>query len=525
MKANKLKKQKLGLGVISAMLCVMSCTFTTSTFADTVDNSISTTIENSVILNTQNNLFNSIQENLLIAQAKVFEENQNNYNCVINYPVTNNTLIDNEIEAFVISLKWSFHLSNSNRDIAVTYDNFNIDYKEFQIDDNYYTVVFNESRTNNEGAKIERIYIQNYNKETGKIATVDEILENNLEQEKIISLKETIVEYLKYHLYGGEGFISQNYEAYKPYLTTENIFNHLVFDSNSIKFYANPNVVLPNEDGVVDIEISIDYILNILGFDFFMAETEEIIEEVIEDEIEEIEIDPSNPMAGVSGIFLVDVNGEKVYKQGDIIDPDKPMVALTYDDGPSKIHTNRILDALEKHNTVATFFDIGKLIDAYPEIIQRQVALGCEIGNHTYYHDNYTKLSVSAIKADIEKTNNSYMNAVGYIPTLFRPPYGSTNATVRSSTGLAEILWSIDTKDWQSRDANKILDTIYKEGNLDGQVILMHGIYESTAKATEILIPYLLEKGYQVVNVTDLLEMKYGVTPSAGQSFGYNYFN
>lgn len=526
----KQKRQKLKNGIISALFCVMSCTFATPTFADTVDasidNIIETSIENSIETtdeSVQLNLFDAPQENLLYAIPRNSIQNINNYNYEVTYPETSNYLIDTEIQNFITNLQWSFRLSANSLNENISYTDYIINYEDFQIDDNYYTVVFYETKISNGGIEDKKNYIKNYNKETGKIANVDDILYKNLNEEKIYELKNTIVNYLNYHFYGGVGFTPANYVQYQNYLTVENISNHLVLDSNNIYFMASPNVVLPIENGAVNIEINIDYLSNILGEDFFSPEVEEI-EEIIE-EVEEVVYDELNPMAGLSGIFLMDVNGQQVYKQGDIIDPNKPMVALTYDDGPSKVHTNRILDAMEKHNTVATFFDLGKLIDAYPEIVQRQVALGCELGNHTYYHDNYANLSSAAIKADIAKANNAYMNAVGFTPTLFRPPYGSTNSNVRSSTGLAEILWSIDTRDWQTRDSSKILNTIYSAGDLDGQVILMHGIYESTAKATEILIPYLLEKGYQLVNVTDLIEMKYGVTPSAGQSFGYNYFN
>lgn len=264
-------------------------------------------------------------------------------------------------------------------------------------------------------------------------------------------------------------------------------------------------------------DMSIELLNDLLGEDFFLPEPEPEPEpEIIEE--------PKNPWEGTSGIFEVEIDGKIVLKQGDIIDPTKPMVALTYDDGPNPINTNRILDALEKHNVVATFFDIGSLIDRYPEVVQRQVALGCEIGNHSYNHADYGKLSASQIKADYAKTDQAYISAVGFAPTLFRPPYGSTNSTVQASVSAPVILWSIDTLDWKSRNTDSIMNIIYKQSNFNGQVILMHGIYESTARATEIMIPYLLGKGYQLVTTTDLIEMSLGRTTQAGQTFGYNSF-
>lgn len=524
MKFKKPKISKKNIGIASAMICLMASAFSTPTFAETIDNTLEITseIQYESVINEylQSNLFNMVQEDRIISTTGIFNENLSNYNCNMSYPITNNYSIDTQIQNFITNLKWSFRLTTYSHNENIINSNYDLVYEDFQIDDKYYTVVFTETKTSTtvvNSTENKKIYIKNYNKETGESVDTNEILNNNLEPEKVAIFKEAVVSYLKNYLYGEINNTNMmDYDLYKSYLTIDNVQNHLVFEDNEIKFYANSNEVLPEDRGIVNLNVNMDTLMDILGEDFFLPEVEEIIEEI--EEVENLD-----PLAG-SGIFLVDVDGTMVYKQGNEIDPNKPMVALTYDDGPNPIHTNRILNALEKHNVVATFFDIGRSIDAYPEVVQRQVALGCELGNHTYYHDNYTTLSAAAIRADIQKANNAYMNAVGFIPTLFRPPYGSTNSTVVANVSATEILWSIDTRDWQNRNSSAIMNKIYAESNLDGHVILMHGIYESTADATEIMIPYILEKGYQIVNVSDLLEFKYGVTPTAGKSYGYNFF-
>lgn len=208
---------------------------------------------------------------------------------------------------------------------------------------------------------------------------------------------------------------------------------------------------------------------------------------------------------------------------GRLIDSNKKMVALTFDDGPNPVHTNRILDTLEYYNIVATFFDLGKQVASYPDVVQRELDLGCEVGNHSYNHDDFAKLSAEQIRNDIQKTNDIFFDKVGIVPTIFRPPYGSTNQTVVDNVGMPSILWSIDTLDWKSRDANQIMNIIYNSGNLDGQVILMHGIYESSAFATEILVPYLLSEDYQFVTISELIEIYYGGFTDY-KLYGYSYF-
>lgn len=206
------------------------------------------------------------------------------------------------------------------------------------------------------------------------------------------------------------------------------------------------------------------------------------------------------------------------------IDAGKPMVALTFDDGPNPKNTNAILDTLEEYGVTATFFDLGSLAERYPAVVQRELALGCEVGSHSYNHKNFHKLSNAEIANDVKATSQAFQKAIGQEPTLFRPPYGNTNQRINGQIPLPVVLWSVDTLDWKSRNATSVMAAVKKSGNLDGKVILMHGIYESSAEATALLVPYLLEEGYQLVTVSQLIENKYGETPQPGKLYGYDYF-
>ncbi len=208
---------------------------------------------------------------------------------------------------------------------------------------------------------------------------------------------------------------------------------------------------------------------------------------------------------------------------GRYIDPNKPMVALTYDDGPRPKSTNRILNCLEKYDSAATFFELGYLAKAYPDCIRREVKLGCEVANHSWDHPNLATLSGSGVANQINSTSNTIFNICGVKPRLLRPPYGSYNSTVRNNCGMPIIIWSIDTLDWKYRDASYVTSVI-KNQVTDGSVILMHSIYDSTAAATEAIVPWLISRGYQLVTVSELAEAR-GIKLQNGASYHSFYKN
>lgn len=202
----------------------------------------------------------------------------------------------------------------------------------------------------------------------------------------------------------------------------------------------------------------------------------------------------------------------------------KKMVALTFDDGPNPVHTNAILDTLEKYDARATFFDLGSLAEKYPAVVQREAALGCEVASHSWDHQNFNKLTDAAIKADVAKSEAVFQKILGRSPSAFRPPYGNCNDHVKTLIPLPIYLWSVDTLDWKSRDAAAVLKEVKKIGDLDGKVILMHGIYGSTAQAVAQLVPYLQQEGYELVTVSELIAAKHGETPKNSKIYGYHYF-
>lgn len=201
------------------------------------------------------------------------------------------------------------------------------------------------------------------------------------------------------------------------------------------------------------------------------------------------------------------------------IDPDKPMVAITYDDGPGGKSEDRILKCLKKNGAVATFFYLGNRVDYAPENIKMAYEIGCEVGNHSWDHADLTGLSAKGIRSELSRTNKAIAKVIGVEPEVFRPPYGSYNDNVLKASKMPAILWSVDTVDWSSRNAKAVYKVIKKTDHLDGRIILMHSIYDSTAKATEKIVPYLQKEGYQLVTVSELIKYKTGEAPKAGKSY------
>lgn len=186
------------------------------------------------------------------------------------------------------------------------------------------------------------------------------------------------------------------------------------------------------------------------------------------------------------------------------IDPNKPMIALTFDDGPYREYTTMILDTLKKYQSYATFFVLGTRIEKAPDLLERMILEGHEIGNHTYSHIQLTTLSETSIKNEIDKANQEIYRVIHRYPSVLRPPYGDYNESVMNHLGEMRIVkWNVDSEDWRSKNANAVVKHVLKDVS-DKSIILLHDQYLSTAKAIEILVPALIKEGYQLVTVSDL---------------------
>lgn len=206
------------------------------------------------------------------------------------------------------------------------------------------------------------------------------------------------------------------------------------------------------------------------------------------------------------------------------IDPYGKMVALTFDDGPHETFSDIILDVLEEYHSVATFFEVGRNVRAYPDVLRRMAELGCEIASHSNVHHDLTTLSRDALLTDLGYADDAFVKATGTAPVLVRPPYGAVNKKVKNETGRAMITWTVDTKDWSLRDSQKLIEYFQSFPNLDGEVVLLHSIHGSTAEAMKTVVPWLIEQGYQLVTVSELLAYYYGVLMEPNVFYDQNWF-
>ena len=206
-------------------------------------------------------------------------------------------------------------------------------------------------------------------------------------------------------------------------------------------------------------------------------------------------------------------------------DPNKKIIALTFDDGPSTDETNGtsdLLDLLEQYDSKATFFCLGnRLNDESAPLLKRMVELGCEIGNHSYDHAQLTKLDAKGVRDEIDTTNELIKKYSGRDCRIIRPPYGAAdNDIVPANVSQPFIMWDMDTLDWKTKNTASVISLVekYKEQDWDGAVILMHDIHSTTIEACKTIIPELVNDGYQLVTVSELAYLK-GVKLEPGKSY------
>lgn len=200
------------------------------------------------------------------------------------------------------------------------------------------------------------------------------------------------------------------------------------------------------------------------------------------------------------------------------VDPTKPMIAITFDDGPGQ-HTSRLLDAVEQNGIRVTFFMLGQNVSGYPDELSRMEALGCELGNHSWDHPQLTSLSADQVASQVGGTNDAISQIVGHGATVLRPPYGATNSTVSAAVGLPQILWSVDTLDWKTKSKDATVASIL--GAQDGDIVLLHDIHSWSVDAAIEAFPQLIAKGYQLVTVSDMARAKGYTMENGSQYFSF----
>ncbi len=195
-----------------------------------------------------------------------------------------------------------------------------------------------------------------------------------------------------------------------------------------------------------------------------------------------------------------------------VIDTSEKVIALTFDDGPNYKTTLNLLKMLEEKGAKATFFVVGYNIPGNEFLLRRMLTLGCDVGIHSYAHQNFDLMSYDDIMADIDKCADLIRTATGVDPHLVRPPFGNIPEEITAEREYFYVNWCVDPYDWDSDSPEEIANHIIKYSS-SGSIVLLHDLYERSCLAAEMVIDKLSEDGWRFVTVTELFDLK-GERPS-----------
>lgn len=384
----------------------------------------------------------------------------------IQYPLTEYETFNETILSYIKEAKdYYISMMRLQQNVNDLIGELNISLETYEHDHYYSFVLTNKTILNNEerNTSVATFLIDN---ETGELFNIRTLL-----NEDLTSL-ETFATYI-------QSSIAKNPD-YKDYVLQDELalatqpkwrlFKRFALKEDSLVVYFDEGEVTTPEAGLPSVEMSLSFINPLLASDFQIAM-----------EAEETIIPKSNT------------------------DPSKKRIALTFDDGPHPEVTKQILALLEQYNAKATFFMLGSRVQYYPSLVRDVRDAGHEIGNHTWTHPVLTKLSASAVQKEFESTEQALLKAIDQNSTVFRPPYGAINDSVRALIPRTSVNWTIDTLDWKHRDPKQLLPMVKKSLH-NNAIVLMHDIHQSTADGLEPVLKYLQSEGYEFVTVTEILQ-------------------
>ena len=192
-------------------------------------------------------------------------------------------------------------------------------------------------------------------------------------------------------------------------------------------------------------------------------------------------------------------------------------VALTFDDGPRRGTTDRLLEGLKERGASATFFLVGEEAERYPELVRRMQAEGHQVGNHTWSHVRLEGASTAVIQEEVGKTEELLETLLGGRGYWLRPPYGLITPGTEKLVRVPMVKWSVDPRDWENKNTDKVVQAILKHVK-PNSIILLHDIYDTSVDAALKVVDTLEAQGYCFVTVEELLCLN-GVTPEAGELY------
>lgn len=197
------------------------------------------------------------------------------------------------------------------------------------------------------------------------------------------------------------------------------------------------------------------------------------------------------------------------------------LIALTFDDGPRRSTTTKLLDGLSERGVKATFFLIGAQVENNQDVVRRMDDEGHQIGIHTYDHVRLTDLNQADFDAQVSKTRDLLKQTLGHNDFLLRPPYGMVDESVKSWAGCPIILWSVDPEDWDDKSPAREVQHILSNAQ-DGSIILMHDIYPESVDAALQVVDQLHQQGYLFCTIDELFAAR-GIPLEDGEVYHNAY--
>jgi peptidoglycan/xylan/chitin deacetylase (PgdA/CDA1 family) len=274
-------------------------------------------------------------------------------------------------------------------------------------------------------------------------------------------------------------------------------YSNFVIENGCVRFFFNRLQIAPAEDGTFEVALSFESLAGVLRPEIMNPP---------EPQPQNGESGGPDPQEALP-VFLQSGGGEMKAFGLEGIDPlqDK-VVALTFDDGPNPSTTGQILNALKKYGGHATFFLVGDMAEEYPSTVRKIYAAGNEIGNHSYSHADFFKLSMDEILDEIDKNNRILYGILGVRPILVRAPYGNVNLEIAKKIGRPCVQWTVDSEDWKNLDEDMDYHMVMDDIK-DGDIVLMHDIYQPSADAAERIIRDLNKKGYKLVTISQMIQI------------------
>lgn len=201
--------------------------------------------------------------------------------------------------------------------------------------------------------------------------------------------------------------------------------------------------------------------------------------------------------------------------------PQQKLIALTFDDGPRRTTTTRLLDGLAERGVKATFFLIGRQVTDNEDVVERMDREGHQIGIHTFDHQQLTALNQADFDAQVESTRTLLKDLLGHNDFLLRPPFGKWDEGVRTRAGCPIILWSIDPEDWDDKNTQRVIETVVSQAR-DGGIILLHDIYPESVDAALAIVDQLHAQGYYFCTIDQLFAAR-GISLAPGEVYWNAY--